>query len=413
MKMTYLFYLPVLLHIGYTQPTHNRTECNGLYIDPESKTRTFHSLVEYQGSKTTFNMNGLGYQGNIVNFDCNTIERLPKNSFVSFDSEYITKISLDHKGLRTIDIGAFLGLICLYELDLSFNNLSHLTEGSFEGLENLGILDLSHNLLENIPDSGLTFFTLKNLRELDLSHNRISSLEKYSFMTSSELEELRIGFNKIRTIPDGLFNYMRRLRVLELDNNYLTDITPENWKGLFSLSVLNLAGNYLTSFDTTHNFSFLLLESLNLSGNSLTKLNVFGIRQHLPSLKMLDLNRNNWFCEDLEIIKHQLQDSSIAFEVTVNCSEVTTTSVKHPSPESTPTPTTPPTPVTSKARDYAKEVYLQNGEVLVSNKRLEDSVDHLQKLLVYLNCYGRCFMLTNREGYVDPQYAEHVVLSRR
>nr|XP_023023978.1 phospholipase A2 inhibitor-like [Leptinotarsa decemlineata] len=427
--MIYLFFLPLLLKIGATQNPSNITEC---YFDSKSPTRTFHSLVEYQGSKNSFKLHHPGYEGNVVNFDFKAIDTLPKNSFISFDSDYIIKLILDHKGIQTVDIGAFAGLYCLHELDLSFNNISRLMEGSFENLENLIKLNLSHNHLGDFPESGLTFFTLKGLRDLNLAHNEISNLDRYSFIPLEKLERLNLGFNRIMHINDGLFFHLSFLEVLELNNNYLFEVSPENWRGLISLKILNLAENFLISFDTTDSFSFVHLNTLNLSGNSLRQLNVLGLRKHLPELELLDISENNWFCEDLEIVKHHLKDSRISLSNSVNCSVVRKTYVKSLTTDSTSTRSSTPTPVMSTQRDYAKEVFLQNGEILVANKKLEGRVNNIEALIVWLfvlcmlfimlemifrmglfrRCSNWCCPVVLRHNYSDSSDAETVLLMR-
>ncbi|XP_072393087.1 uncharacterized protein [Diabrotica undecimpunctata] len=362
--------------------TINETkEC---FEDKSVKIRTFPSLNEYQSNHASFDPRHSTYQGNIVNFSCNTIESLPKNSFISFGSNSIMKIDLHDKAISEIGPGAFLELFCLQELNLSHNNLTNLSEGSFEGLRSLVQLDLSFNNLQDIPDNGLTFMELKTLRVLDLSHNEIHSLNHLSFMTLDALEILRMDHNKIKTVDPRVFNYLGALKQLYLNDNALVETSAEQWKGLTNLTDLDLSNNYLSSFDMTGNYSFVHLRNLNLSGNTLQYINIFGIKQTFPNLFSLDLSNNNWFCQDLDVLKHGLHDSKITLPTPVECktdSSTSATSIPVKTPKVEPVPDSQNTEI---EKGYEKHILDQNKMIMDSNAKIADAVQELKSIVIFL-----------------------------
>lgn len=273
--------------------------------------RRFDSLIEYQSNRQSFKPGGPGYAGNLVEFNFLSINKIPKNSFLTYDSGYVTNINLSGKNIKEIEDGAFLFLQCLHVLDLHNNSLTVLTQDIFQGLENLLELDISQNELVELRN--VVFKHLTRLTVLNLSQNNIAQIGVMAFDGLRDLQHLDLSANRIRIIHPEIFLPLGKLLTLELQSNRLIDVQPETWKNLTMLNSLNLANNSLTRFDPTYEFSFDFLSTLNLSFNSLQQLNVFGLRKHLPHLTVIDLNNNPWSCEDLTMIVHQLKDSKISY----------------------------------------------------------------------------------------------------
>lgn len=275
------------------------------------QTRTFSTLLQYQANKLSFKYGAKGYAGNYVDFSFQSINKLPKNSFNSFDSNYIIKMTLANKQIEIIDDGAFLYLHCLHFLILRNNSIKALGPGTFEGLDNLQELDLSFNFLDEVRDA--VFKNMKSLKVLNLANNRIEQLSVMAFDGLSNLNVLLLSNNMLRLLHPEIFIPLGQLMELYLDSNRLRDMQPETWKNLTKLTTLNLANNTMVRFDPTYNFSFSSLKILNLSSNSLTQLNVYSLRKRLPMLTTMDLNDNPWLCEDLAVIVRNLKDSAISF----------------------------------------------------------------------------------------------------
>lgn len=271
--------------------------------------RTFSTLLDYQHNAQSFKVNGAGYAGNDVEFSFTSIDRIPRNAFITFTSQYIWSIRLSGKQIKLIDDGAFVNLNCLHILDLGNNSLSTLTEGMWQGLRGLNTLKLNENLIGELKN--LVFKELIGLKHLDLSKNRIKKIGIETFEGLHKLETLNLENNFLSNIQSETFASLGSLTSLQLNSNRLQDLEVHSWKNLTKLTELNLADNSLTSFDPAYNFSFISLTTLNLSINALTKLNVHALRMHLPALTTIDLNGNPWLCEDLAVIVPALRDSRI------------------------------------------------------------------------------------------------------
>lgn len=277
----------------------------------QPQTRTFSTLLEYQSNTKSFKYGEPGYAGSWVDFSFKTLDKIPKNAFVTKDSEDIWKITLANKGIEEIDDGAFVLLRCLHVLDLKNNSIKSLSPNTFDGLDNLEDLDLSYNDLVEIRDAVLK--NLQNLKIINLAHNGIEQLGVQAFENLNNLETLILSYNSLRIVHPEIFLPLGKLINLYLDSNRLSDIQPETWKNLTALQDLNLANNSLMSFDPTYSFSFASLKVLNLSSNSLTQLNVFSLKKHLPFLTTIDLNGNPWPCDNLAPVLKVLKDSRIFY----------------------------------------------------------------------------------------------------
>lgn len=404
-----LFYFWMLLPFASTNATR---QCK---LDNSNKRVTFSSLLEFQANSLSFDPDQSTYQGNTVNFNFKSIDRLTKNSFLSFSSDSIVKIILNNKGIQAIDNGAFNGLFCLHYLELRRNNISSLTANIFNDLENLWLLDLSENAIRHISN-GMIFQLLHKLKVLNLSKNVIINLNDYDFYNLTSLEILNLSYNKISIVPSDLFKSLNSLKELYLNNNNLIDIDPEKWTNLENLDELNLAGNFLTKFDPTYNFSFINLKILNVSHNSLNYLNVIALRKNLPKLEIIDINLNDWYCSDLNIIRHYLADSKITIVGDVNCSNTKVYKRRSTTEDSSfiPGSITFSTVSTSKlqsARNSSKEILLQNYRILTTNNKIFESVQKLQNLLAYLCTIVVVFLLINifmRTGVCHNLYSRMV-----
>lgn len=344
---------------------------------PGTTARTFPSLIDYQGTKISFDPDHPGYEGNIVEFSFHKIDRLPKNTFISFGSDSIYKISLDHKQILYIDDGAFLGLFCLHELDLSYNNISSLSEDVFEGLANLRKLSFRHNQLKEFPDAS----KLYHLNTLDLSSNEITALKRLPALP--ELSSLNLSFNKISAIKSNAFVNLTSLTELLLNNNNLGWIEPDQWVGLGNLRTLNLAANYLRSFDTSGHFSFSNLTDLNLSSNYLTDMNTYYLKMNFPKLTKLDVRQNYWNCLLLDAFFRGIKDTKIIPATPVNCSEVSITPTIRAQTTTSTTPKSTPSS-TTKVPEYLRDIKSQNKLILLSNTNIKDTLVDLYYILVFI-----------------------------
>lgn len=135
-------------------------------------------------------------------------------------------------------------------LDLSSNEIQHVSSDAFNALPNLRYLNLNsnsqlqfyantpfiqHSRLEIIECklcdirnlTGNMFEFLPNLRNLNLAGNYISSIEESTFRNNSLLETLILDFNSILTMSAKIVQQLSNLETLCLDFNHFY-ASPEN-----------------------------------------------------------------------------------------------------------------------------------------------------------------------------------------
>ncbi|XP_042343040.1 tsukushi [Plectropomus leopardus] len=228
---------------------------------------------------------------------------------------YTTLISLDLSSnfITTVTPNALSKLRYLETLDLSHNNLDHLSPSCFSGLP-LAEVDLSHN---SFREFDLDVFTTKINGEpvsVDLSHNKLVSvsttlhgrvlhiqslnlsanwLSSVPRLAGLPLRYLNLDGNPITHIKEGAFAQLKDLVYLSASGLHeLQEIEPYSFKGLQSLQVLDLSNNAKLKTLSPAVFSGLdSLQELNLSGSGVVSL-PNNMLTHLPSIKSITLGRN-------------------------------------------------------------------------------------------------------------------------
>ena len=125
-------------------------------------------------------------------------------------------INLSYNHINTINPDAFIYLVSLLTIDLSFNNLNEMPglEDTFKSLfrwnENLTSIDLSSNGLSYLPDE--SFLSNANLLELRLSQNLFTQLS-LNVSNLHKLELLDLRYNKIQYLDE------RSMQKVEFLNN--------------------------------------------------------------------------------------------------------------------------------------------------------------------------------------------------
>ena len=97
-------------------------------------------------------------------------------------------LNMTSNGLQKIPNKIFIGLIKLFEMDLSFNLIIDIDDDAFEGLISLKILNLANNHLKTIHRSSLSHLT--NLRKMIILNNDIKTVEQDTFNDLLNIETL-------------------------------------------------------------------------------------------------------------------------------------------------------------------------------------------------------------------------------
>jgi Leucine-rich repeat (LRR) protein len=155
-------------------------------------------------------------------------------------------------------------------LDVSYNNISHLTATSFsnKGMSQLTSLYIYNNAIRNIDHEA--FKNLTKLKSIFLGMNKIMFIHRDTFVHNTKLEEIDLHGNNINLGDEGPFYNLVSLRVLNLADCNLTSIPKGAFQKTVNLSRLDVSKNKLTYIDD-HLFDNLTsLKFLNLSANLLT-----------------------------------------------------------------------------------------------------------------------------------------------
>ena len=257
--------------------------------------------------------------------NCN-IESLSENSFSSFVN--LIKLELHANIIDSIDTAGFYGLISLNTLNLTFNEISTLSNQAFNGLS-LSTLELSNNniptltaqifsgfqvtdiifkanklpkltsaTLEPIKDTVTRIIILDNGVTLDLDEDtfkninlqllRISehSIKQHYFLKHVNTEILDISNNKLFSTDFNMYPNLISVQNADLSNIGIEFLSNEKFTSLGGLVELNLSHNNIFILGGDAFEAMPALSKLNLSFNPIIRISRdFG--DYLPELREL------------------------------------------------------------------------------------------------------------------------------
>ncbi len=164
----------------------------------------------------------------------------------------------------------FVGLTSLETLDLSFSELTKISDGAFDNLTNLKKLVLSQpGRYYGQPSFGIKpFKNLKNLKILHLNDMQLNNsagfssnyLNQKDFFTGlNSLEELELMNSQIQELNKDIFKNLVSLKSLSLYKNEFLNLPQAIFSNLKSLENLDLSYN---KFDEIPQGTFLGLDRL-------------------------------------------------------------------------------------------------------------------------------------------------------
>ena len=154
-----------------------------------------------------------------LNLSNNQIKFLPESIFLSLSK--LTTLDLSNNNLIKVSSTLFSALKKLESINLSNNRLISLHKYSFERLSTLKRLILSHNYLTlNENDTNVSRFNNNlKLEVVDLSYNNITCISEDWLISKIHLRELDFSYNQIEYLN---FNYLLSVShqlVINLSNN--------------------------------------------------------------------------------------------------------------------------------------------------------------------------------------------------
>ncbi|XP_077307194.1 toll-like receptor 7 [Lithobates pipiens] len=193
------------------------------------------------------------------------------------------------------------------EIDLSVNNLRHLTNRTFAGVANLKKLNISNNCLPTnlrleeeqcrltIEPEALEH--LKKLEDLDLSGNSLTTVPRFP----KNMKYLNLSLNNIYTLSGGDFFGLTKLISLNIGWNCYEqnmcasefNISERALRDITSLEILVLSLNNISSFPRNLPSS---LTELYLAENKIWKIDKEDLC-HLTKLRKLDVQWNCQRCD--------------------------------------------------------------------------------------------------------------------
>jgi len=169
-------------------------------------------------------------------------------------------------------------------IDMSFNNISTLSNKDFVNLTHLEILLLSNNDISSLEP--YIFHQTIKLLHLDLSNNKISVINLNQFESLNRLRHLYLQNNAIQYIHPNVFKYNQHLVLLDISGNHIQSFDPQTFQNNPILSWVNVRGNPLTlplEMTTPFNGAFNILD-FEFCDFTDSPISAF---QNLPSLNLI------------------------------------------------------------------------------------------------------------------------------
>jgi Leucine-rich repeat (LRR) protein len=235
--------------------------------DVEQVTPSLQKLSSLQSLDLSFNsipvINSSNAFGNLptlfsLNLSGNNITHVSPFAFNGLLQ--LLSLNLSHNLMSNIEYDSLKGLVSLQSLDLSFNTLTRIenrTNSFFEDLLSLESLYLAGNRLSFLTPKSLpsSQWVPYKIRFLDLSYNHLESISTATGF--AEMQTLLLHHNHIRSLIPGVFGNMSSLQSLDLSFNRLTHIPLHAFsfnvsspKDVFTLRFLNLSHNDIQSIDS-------------------------------------------------------------------------------------------------------------------------------------------------------------------
>uniref|UniRef100_A0A8C5UXK0 Leucine rich repeat containing G protein-coupled receptor 5 n=1 Tax=Microcebus murinus TaxID=30608 RepID=A0A8C5UXK0_MICMU len=219
-----------------------------------------------------------------LDLSMNNISHLSPNPLPSL--RFLEELRLAGNALTYIPKGAFAGLYSLKVLMLQNNQLRQVPTEALQNLRSLQSLRLDANHISYVPPS--CFSGLHSLRHLWLDDNALTEIPVQAFRSLSALQAMTLALNKIHHIPDYAFGNLSSLVVLHLHNNRIHSLGKKCFDGLHSLETLDLNYNNLDEFPTAIR-TLSNLKELHFYDNPIQFVGRSAF-QHLPELRTLTLN---------------------------------------------------------------------------------------------------------------------------
>jgi Leucine-rich repeat (LRR) protein len=160
----------------------------------------------------------------------------------SLPNNFLEVVDISNNIIENVDWSAFMGMLLVKEIDISWNNIKYIYPETFLCTPNLTRLSLANNRLLELQN-GL-MFSGNSLKILDISYCNISRIDETTIKYGvSSLQELYLQHNRIEYISCDSFNSLNNLKILNIGYNNLHSIEIEMLLPLRTLIELRLENN--------------------------------------------------------------------------------------------------------------------------------------------------------------------------
>ncbi|CAK1589318.1 unnamed protein product [Parnassius mnemosyne] len=152
----------------------------------------------------------------VLDLHGNPLVELNKDAFANIYLLNLQRLNLSSTKLQKIHKDAFRELRILIELDLSQNELIHLSPDTFKGNDRLRLLVLNDNHFNEFVAQ--QFPPLQHLKRLEISRCQLRKIHPFAFTNLRALETIHIQQNLLSYIHPNTFN-LPLLKTLTLSDN--------------------------------------------------------------------------------------------------------------------------------------------------------------------------------------------------
>ncbi|XP_076251858.1 uncharacterized protein LOC143191058 isoform X3 [Rhynchophorus ferrugineus] len=306
MIIGYVFLLCLFNNLKSIRAGYEYDECPS-EINP--KIMLLNTVTDFKSKPLHYKLNRRNYQGLTIYFKQQYISNISTEAFVSNSSRDIVELNLNDKTIKVFEEGAFKSLICLASLDLSRNEIIHITSKHFLDLTYLAYLNMSFNNILHLDN--FVFKFLPNLEVLDLTHNQIIRVEDFAFHMAFRLRWLSVRYNQMSFFGGRhTLEHQTRLEYLDMSYNSFLVIKPDKYRFLDQLEGWDLSGNSAILFMAeSMTIPLYNLRILNLSENQFMKsITAKDLKRAFPNDHLtVDINDNAFPCDYLEKLLEDLR----------------------------------------------------------------------------------------------------------
>ncbi|XP_044746537.1 slit homolog 3 protein-like isoform X1 [Coccinella septempunctata] len=219
--------------------------------------------------------------------------------------------------IKKISPGAFRNMPTIWNLQISYGNLTNIPAGVFDAIPTVRMLRLHDNEIHSIEEGAFT--NLPDLKRLFMANNKIKVWENSWFFNTTNIEIMDFQGNQIEIIPSKALFGMSNLKQVFFDYNEIRTIESGSFLSIHNLEYLGLRYNRLKELNEDVFPNKLSVRSLLIDANYLNYLSNEVLKK--LSVKDLTLDGNPWKCPCLDRIHYWIYTNNVTLRSSSYCSD--------------------------------------------------------------------------------------------